>query len=126
MRALFGYLIAVALGLVSQFLKDHSWLAAALLCAALATAVLATLGLARDMGLGARLAAVLKRLRLAPRGIEGFNSGMPTKAAPPKKVPRPAGPVGPMPVMQKRPKDATGDPVGGAAPSNPQGPSNPE
>jgi len=126
MRALFGYLIAIALGLVSQFLRDHSWLAAVLLCAALATAVLATLGLAHDMGLAARLAAVLRQLRPARQGMQGFDSGMPTKAAPPKKVPRPAGPVGPMPVMHKRPKDTRGDPIGGAAPSNPQGPSNPE
>jgi hypothetical protein len=116
MRALFGYLIAIALGLASQYPKDHAWLVVALLCAALLATALATLVLARDQRVRAKWAKPL-----AARGAEEAGVGPRALASAPKKVPRPAGPVGPMPVMQKPTKNAAGAPIGTNAPGDPQG-----
>jgi hypothetical protein len=121
MRALFGYLIAIALGLASQYPKDHAWLVVALLCAALLATALATLVLARDRGVRAKWADAVGRSRLASRAAEEAGVGRRATESAPRKVPRPAGPVGPMPVMQKPAKNAAGAPIGTSAPGDPQG-----
>jgi hypothetical protein len=115
-HTLFGYLIAIAIGGMSQFVKvvlpDLSWLSSALFLLALLIAFLATLSFARDKGwLGG--AAVLLRRRSPQVRAERMPSDdrSSRRAAPRAQAPRPAGPAGPVPVLQKRPKDATSDPI---------------
>src|SRR5262249_1501781 len=107
MRTILGYLIAMVLVILSQFGDERAWLGIALLCVALVVALLATTRLGRDVGLLGRLVKLLSNLRSAPvdRPLTDRTGGTP---APHAKVPRPAGPVGPMPVLQKQPKRVTG------------------
>ena len=115
-HTLLGYLVAIAIGGMSQFVKvvlpDLSWLSSALFLLALLIAFLATLSFARNKGwLGG--AAVLLRRRSPQVRAERIPSDDRSSrlAAPRAQAPRPAGPAGPVPVLQKRPKDATSDPI---------------
>jgi hypothetical protein len=116
-HTLLGYLVVIAIGGMSQFVKvifpDLSWLSSALFFLALLIALLATLSFARDKGW---LGATLLR-RWGHRSPQVRAERMPSddrssrQAAPRAQAPRPAGPAGPVPVLQKRPKDATSDPI---------------
>jgi hypothetical protein len=70
----------------------------------------ATLSLVRDIALPARLAKALHVRRLALDNLP-MQDATQAQPAPHAKVPRPAGPVGPMPVLQKQPNSATGDAI---------------
>ena len=105
--SLWAFLIAIAVGGISQFVKDPAWLGLALLYSAYAIALLAALGLARDIGLLSSAAALLRR---SPRvGAQPADDSFPAKAAPRVPMPRAAGPAGPMPVLQDKPKNATSE-----------------
>jgi hypothetical protein len=110
MRTLVVYLIAIALGVLSQFAQDHSWVGTASLYTAFVIALLATLSLVRDIALPGKLAKLLRVRRLALERLP-MRDRVHAPPAPHAKVPRPAGPVGPMPVLQKQPKSATGDAI---------------
>jgi hypothetical protein len=115
-HALLGYLAAIAIGSMSQFVRvvfpDLSWLSSALFFLAFLIAFLATLSFARDKGWFGGAAVYLRR-----RSPQVSAERMPSddrsyrQAAPRAQAPRPAGPAGPVPVLQKRPKDATSDPI---------------
>ena len=119
--SLWGFLIATAVGGISQFVKDPAWLGLALLYLAFAIALLAILGLARDIGLLTRAAALLRRWGSPRVGAQLIDDSFPAKGAPPVQIPRAAGPAGPMPVLQEKPKNATGDAPGAAQGNNPAG-----
>ena len=126
--ALWAYVIAIALACASLFVKDDAlpslpWLNSALLLSAFLVALLASLGLARDKGWLGRMA--LRVLPSQPRSLparaemRASDDTALRQAGPAGKAPRPAGPAGPVPVLEKRPRDATGDavttkPIGGA------------
>jgi hypothetical protein len=110
MRTLVVYLIAMVLGILSQFAQDHSWLGTASLYTAFVIALLATLSLARDIALPGKLAKLLRVRRLALERLP-TQDRVHAQSAPHAKVPRPAGPVGPMPVLQKQPQSANGDAI---------------
>jgi hypothetical protein len=110
MRTLVVFLIALVLGILSQFAQDHSWLGTASLYSAFVLALLATLSLARDIALPGRLAKFLRVRRLALERLPPQDR-VHAQPAPHAKVPRPAGPIGPMPVLQKQPQSATGDAI---------------
>ena len=99
--------VAVVVALVAD---DRSSLGAVLYYLALATALVAALGLARDSGLWSKVAA-LSRRRSAQDEAQLFGGGPQAKAAPRAQTPRPAGPAGPMPVLHKQPGSVTGDPI---------------
>jgi hypothetical protein len=108
------------------FVKDETfpnvpWLGLALPLLAFLFALLASLGLAHDKGWLGRIA-----LRVRPsksRSLPARAEMRPAddvalrRAAPTGKAPRPAGPAGPVPVLEKRPKDATGDAFATTRPS---------
>jgi hypothetical protein len=125
-NSLWGYLIAIAVGGLSQLVRDPSWLGPALLCLAFVIALLATAGLARDSGWLSRLAEILRRRRSGPVEPQPSDGQRPAKTASRVQVPRPAGPAGPVPVLQKQPKTVTGDAPGAASGPSPQGPANTE
>jgi len=119
-NALWGYGIAIALACASLFVKAEAfpnmpWLGLALLLLALLIALLASLGLAHDKGWLSRIA--LRMRPSQPRPLSARAEMRPAEdmalrqASPAGKAPRPAGPAGPVPVLEKRPKDATGDAV---------------
>jgi hypothetical protein len=118
--ALWGYVIAIALACASWFGKDAAlcetpWLNSALQLSAFLVALLASLGLAHDKGWLSRMALRLRPSQ--PRSLPARAEMRPAddkalrQAGPAGKAPRPAGPAGPVPVLEKRPKDATGDAV---------------
>jgi len=103
---------AIVIGGVSQIANEPPWLSSALFFLALLIAFLATLSFARDKGwLGG--AAVLLRRRSPQARVERMPSDERSSrpVGPRAQAPRPAGPAGPVPVLQKRPKDATNDPI---------------
>jgi hypothetical protein len=110
---LLGYFVAIVIGGVSQIASEPPWLSSALFFLALLIALLATLSFARDRGwLGAtplrhwgHRSPQVRAERMSPE------DGSSSQAAPRAQAPRPAGPAGPVPVLQKRPKDATSDPM---------------
>jgi hypothetical protein len=117
--ALWGYVIAMALACASLFVKDEvfpnlPWLNSALQLSAFLIALLASLGWAHDKGWLSRIAlrrpsrphVPPARAEMRPSEDKAFR-----QAGPAGKAPRPAGPAGPVPVLEKRPKDATGDAV---------------
>jgi hypothetical protein len=117
-NSLWSYGIAIAIGGMSLFVKDVfpelTWLGSGLLFLAFLIAVLATLGFAHDKGWLSRVdVSFLRRSR--PRAplmkveMKPSDDGSPRHAAPRAQAPRPAGPAGPVPVLEKRPKDATDD-----------------
>jgi hypothetical protein len=110
MRTLIVYLIAMILGILSQFAQDHSWLGTTSLYTAFVLALFATLSLVRDIALPG---ALTKILRVRPMALDNLptQDAAHARLAPHAKVPRPAGPAGPMPVLQKQPKDAPGDAI---------------
>jgi hypothetical protein len=117
-NSLWGYGIALAIGGMSLFVKevfpDLTWLGAGLLCLALLLALLATLGFAHDQGWLSRIdVSFLRRSRpratLVKVAMKTSDDASPRQAAPRAQAPRPAGPAGPVPVLEKRPKDATDD-----------------
>lgn len=126
--ALWGYVIAIALACASWFVRDEAfanlpWLNSALLLSAFLIALIASLGLAHDKGWLGRIALRVRPSQ--PRSPPARAETRPSddkalrQAGPAGKAPRPAGPAGPVPVLEKRPKDATGDaattkPVGSA------------
>ena len=124
--SLWGYLIALALGGASQFVREPAWLSSTLLFIAFVIALLATMTFMRDdNSLGA--IAFLQSLRsprnhAEPRPSEDRSRS--AAAAARAKVPRPAGPAGPAPVLQKRPLVVGGDTTDQATTTRPQ-PKNP-
>ena len=121
-----GLLIAIAVGGISLFVKaalpEQPWLAPALLYLAIVIALLATLSLAHDMGLLSRVAAKTRQSRQAHAGTHPADG----KAAARVQVPRPAGPAGPVPVLQNQPKSVAGDTTAEVQRKNPKGPLNVE
>jgi hypothetical protein len=116
--ALWGYLIAIAAGCMSLFVRKDAfpnvpWLSFSLLLLAFLIAFLASLGFARDKGWLSRVAPLLRpsRLRspLVRREIMSSDNNLPGQVAPAVHAPRPAGPAGPVPVLEKRPRDTTDD-----------------
>ena len=116
--ALWGYVIAIALACASLFVKDEAfsnlpWLNSALLLSAFLIALIASLGLAHDKGWLGRIALRVRPSQ--PRSPPARAETRPSddkalrQAGPVAKAPRPAGPAGPVPVLEKRPKDATGE-----------------
>ncbi len=111
-HTLLGYFVAIVIGGVSQIANEPPWLSSALFFLALLIAFLATLSFARDKGwLGG--AAVLLRRRSPQARVERMPSDESSSrpVGPRAQAPRPAGPAGPVPVLQKRFKDATSDPI---------------
>jgi hypothetical protein len=121
MRTLFGYMIAVILAIISQFAHDQPWLGAALWYAAFMVTLLVTLGLIGDAGLFGRIAKLLRAARMVPIDTGPTEREHTARPFPLAKVPRPAGPVGPMPVLQRRPQNVAGTPIGMAAEKNTDG-----
>ena len=122
-RRQLGLLALLAAAVVVAFVvDDRSSLGAALYYLALATALVAALGLAHESGLWSKVAAFSRR-RSEQDEPQLFGGGPQPKAAPRVQVPRPAGPVGPMPVLQKQPGSVTRDPIATAGPqAQPQDP----
>jgi hypothetical protein len=122
-------LIAIAVGgislLVKAALPEQPWLAPALLYLAIVIALLATLSLAHDMGLLSRVAAKTRQ-RQAHAGAHPADGKTAANAAAHVQVPRPAGPAGPVPVLQKQPKSVAGDTTAEVRRKNPKGPLNVE
>ena len=115
-HTLLGYFVAIAVGGMAQFVKvvfpDLSWLSSALLFLALLIAFLATLSFARHKGWLDGAAVLLRRRSPQARAERMPSDDRSSRQAPPRaQAPRPAGPAGPVPVLQKRPKDATSDPI---------------
>ena len=123
--SLWGYLIALALGGASQFVGDPAWLSSALLFIALVVVLLASWGFVRDGSRHGTIAPFLQSLQ-SPRNLpEPKPSGDRSRRdAARAKMPRPAGPAGPVPVLQKRPQVASGDTTDQAGTTGPQ-PKNP-
>ena len=123
--SLWGYLIALALGGASQFVREPAWLSSALLFTAFVIALLATMTFMRDgnwLGTIAFLQSLRSSRNVAePRPSEDRSR---SAAAARAKVPRPAGPAGPVPVLQKRPQVVGGDTTDQATTTRPQ-PKNP-
>jgi hypothetical protein len=115
--SLWSYLIAIAMGGMSQFVKvtlpDLPWLSSALFWFAVLIALLATLGFAHGKGWLSRVGSSMPgsglRSSLVQSAMKPPDDGRPRQAAPRAQAPRPAGPAGPVPVLQKRPQDGTGD-----------------
>ena len=116
-NSFWAYLIAIAVAGISLFVKaalpDQPWLAPALFYLAIVIALLATLGLAHDMGLLSRVAAKTRHSRQARAGTHPADGKAAVNVAGHVQVPRPAGPAGPVPVLQKQPKSvpANGPPA---------------
>jgi hypothetical protein len=123
-------LIAIAVGgislLVKAALPEQPWLAPALFYLAIVIALLAALGLAHDMGLLSRLAAKTRLSRQVHAGTHPADGKTAANAAARVQVPRPAGPAGPVPVLQKQPKSVAGDTAADVRSKNPKGPLNVE
>ena len=123
-------LIAIAVGGISLFVKavlpEQPWLAPALFYLAIVIALLATLGLAHDMGLLSRVTARMRHSHLAHAGTPPADGKAAAKVAAHVQVPRPAGPVGPVPVLQKQPKSLTGATPAELPGKSPKGPINAE
>ena len=125
-NAIWGYAIAIALACASLFVKDEAFpnvprLGFALALLACLIALLASLGLAHGKGWLSRMSL---RVRPAqPHSLRARADVRPAddrelrQAAPAGKAPRPAGPAGPVPVLEKRPRDANGDAVAAMRPS---------
>jgi hypothetical protein len=123
--ALWGYGIAIALAFASLFAKEQAfpnapWLGFALPGLAFLIALLASLGLAHGKGWLSPIGLRVRPPR--PRSLPASAEMRPVddtlrQAAPAGNAPRPAGPAGPVPVLEKRPKDASGD----AVPTRPSG-----
>jgi hypothetical protein len=118
-NSVWGYLIAIAIGLMSQFIKDAfpslPWLGPALFYLALLIALLATLGIARERGWFGRFAAFVRSWRFQSPLVRTADAGASLAGTtPPARMPRPAGPVGPAPVLQGQPKHPPGDALAAA------------
>lgn len=106
------YVFAIAIGGLSLLLKnafpDLNWLSWGLFFLALLIALLATLRFAYDEGRHGNVASLLPGPQ-TPEQVERkasadrSHSQMPPRA----QQPRPAGPAGPAPVLEKRPKNTT-------------------
>jgi hypothetical protein len=118
-HSLSGYLIAIAMGGVSLLVKsvypDLNWLSSGLLLLAFLIALLATLGFGHDKGWLSSAAYFLRRSRrrtpLPKVAMKSFGDASPSQMVPSARAPRPAGPAGPVPVLERQPKDATGDAI---------------
>jgi hypothetical protein len=123
-------LIAIAVGAISLFVKaalpEQPWLAPALFYLAIVVALFATLGLAQEMGLLSRVAARMRQSRQARAGTHPADGKAAANAAARVQVPRPAGPAGPVPVLQKQPKSVAGDSPAEVRGKSPKGPINVE
>jgi hypothetical protein len=123
-------LIAIAVGGISLLVKvalpEQHWLAPALFYLAIVIALLATLGLAHDMGLLSRLAAKTRQSRRGRAATHPADGKATATAAARVQVPRPAGPAGPVPVLQKQPKSVAGDTPAEVRGKKPKGPLNVE
>jgi hypothetical protein len=102
-------LIAIAVGCLALIaraaLPEQPWLAAVLFYWAIGLALFATLGLAHDRGLLSRVALRMRRHSpMGPAATQTADGKTPANPAARVQVPRPAGPAGPVPVLQKQPK----------------------
>ena len=106
-------LVAIAVGgislLVKAALPDQPWLAWALFYSAIVIGLLAILGLARDTGLPSRTDARMRTSRVGDAGTQAADRKSAANAGARAQVPRPAGPVGPVPVLQKQPRGVPAD-----------------
>lgn len=118
------YVIAIAMGGLSLYLKnafpDSSWLSWGLLFTALLLALIATFGLAYDKGRHGNVASLPPGSR-PPTPVKAEMRPTADRShgqVPPRvQQPRPAGPAGPAPVLEKRPKDTIA-----TEPNNPKAP----
>jgi hypothetical protein len=113
-NSLWACLIAIAVGCIALIaraaLPEQSWLAAALFYLAIVFALFATLGLAHDLGLLSRVALRMRRHSpMAPAATQPADGKTAANLAARVQVPRPAGPAGPVPVLQKQPKSVPAD-----------------
>ena len=127
-NSIWGYLIAVAAGGISQIVAfaEQPWLSQALLYLAIVIALLATLGLTHALGLLDSVATTMRRSRLARTRAQPADGKTPTNAAARIQTPGPAGPAGPVPVLQKRPTDVPTAAPGAVRGKNPQNSSDAE
>ena len=121
-NSVWGYLIAIAAGGISQIVAfaEQPWLSQALLYLAIVIALLATLGLTHALGLLRSIATGMQSPRLERTGTLPADGKTPTNAAARIQMPRPAGPAGPVPVLQKRPTDVPIAAPGAVRGKNPQ------
>src|SRR5262245_24688342 len=99
-------LIAIAVGGCCLFVKaifGQQWLATGLSYLAILIALLATLGLAHDSGLWSRIAARRRHSTIGHAGKQRASAQGAANVTARVQVPRPAGPAGPVPVLQKKP-----------------------
>lgn len=113
-NSLWACLIAIAVGCIALIaragLPEQPWLAAALFYVAIVFALFATLGLAHDLGLLSRVALRMRRHSpMAPAATQPADGKPAANPAARVQVPRPAGPAGPVPVLQKQPKSVPAD-----------------
>jgi hypothetical protein len=113
-NSFWSYLIAIAVGCIAFIartaLPEQPWLAAALFYLAIVFALFATLGLAHDLGLLSRVALRMRRHSpMAPTATQPADGKTAPNPAARVQVPRPAGPAGPVPVLQKQPKGVAAD-----------------
>jgi|RhiMethySRZTD1v2_1073278.scaffolds.fasta_scaffold37973_4 hypothetical protein len=127
-NSVWGYLIAIAAGGISQIVAfvEQPWLSQALLYLAIVIALLATLGLTHALGLLRSIATGMRSPRLERTGTLPADGKTPTNAAARIQTPRPAGPAGPVPVLQKRPTDVPTAAPGAVRGKNPQNSSDAE
>jgi hypothetical protein len=105
------YLIAAAMAVLALVVwmarPDLAWVSSGLLLAAVLILLFATLGSAHGQGRLASMLGVLQRPEPDTQRAE-FDAKPSAEVPgidPRARMPRPAGPVGPAPVMQKRPND---------------------
>ena len=120
------YVVAIAIGAVALYLKnafpDLNWLSWGLFSLAFLLALLATSSFAYDKGRHGNVASLLSNSRpQTPMKVEMKPSADRSRSqVPPRvQVPRPAGPAGPAPVLEKRPKSTIV-----TEPNNPKVPEN--
>jgi len=120
-------LIAIAVGCIALIaraaLPEQPWLAAVLFYLAIVFALFATLGLAHDLGLLSRVALRMRRHSpMVPAATQPADGKTAANPAARVQVPRPAGPAGPVPVLQKQPKSVPADGPAAAQGKSPKGP----
>ncbi len=121
-----AYAVAIAMGGISLYLRNAyptlGWLSWGLFFLALFIALLAFLGFAYDKGRHGNVVSLLpgSRPQTALKAeMKPSTDQSRSQVSPRVQVPRPAGPAGPAPVLEKRPQDAIA-----AEPNNPKAPEN--
>jgi hypothetical protein len=117
--SIWGFPIAIALGgvalRVANAFPDFSRLRSGLFLLAFLIALLATLGFAHDRGWLGGAVSVLRRQRrrkaLARVEMRRNDEASSRQTGATVQAPRPAGPAGPVPVLQKQSQDASSDKI---------------